>query len=119
MKVRTSLPQLPCRLSPLLVSKILGGSAARLSRGKSSPAVQETSSSVYHVVEGKGHSIVGEETIRWKNGDTFCIPAWYRYQHFADKSETVYLYRFDDRPMLKSLGFYRVAGIDTEYLASD
>ena len=119
VKVRKSLPYLPTRLSSLLVSKIIGGSAARLSQGKSSPAIQETSSSVYHVVQGKGHSVIGEKTIYWKMGDTFCIPAWYKYQHFADNTETVYLYRFDDRPMLKSLGFYRVAGTDTESLVSD
>jgi gentisate 1,2-dioxygenase len=119
VKVRISLMQMPTRLSLLLVSRILGGSAARLSQGKSSPEIQETSSSVYHAIEGKGHSIIGDKTIRWKKGDTFCIPAWYKYQHFADESETVYLYRFDDRPMLKSLGFYRVASGDTEDLVSE
>jgi gentisate 1,2-dioxygenase len=81
--------------------------------------MQETSSSVYHVIEGRGHSVIGEETIKWKKSDTFCIPAWYKYQHFADGDETVYLYRFDDMPMLKSLGFYRAAGMDTESLVSD
>ena len=102
-----------------LVSKILGGAAERINEGESSPAVQETSSSVYHVVEGRGHSKVGDKTLTWKKGDTFCIPAWYEYQHFADKGETVYLFRFDDQPMLKALGFYRVDGVDVESLVSE
>jgi gentisate 1,2-dioxygenase len=119
MKVRRSIPYLPTRLNSFLVSKTLGGSAARLSQGKSSPAIQETSSSVYHVVRGKGHSVIGEKTINWKMGDTFCVPAWYKYQHFADEIETVYLYRFDDRPMLKSLGFYRVADTNMESSVSE
>lgn len=101
------------------MSRILGGSAERLSAGKYAPKIQETSSAVYHVVEGSGCSVIGGETKSWKKGDTFCIPAWYEYQHFADEGETVYLYRFDDKPMLKALGFYRVAGIDTETLVSD
>ncbi len=67
----------------------------------------ETASSVYHVVEGSGHTIIEGNKYLWKKSDTFCIPAWHRYQHFADEVETVYMYRFDDKPMLKSLGFYR------------
>jgi gentisate 1,2-dioxygenase len=57
--------------------------------------------------------------LMWKKGDTFCIPAWHEYQHTAETGKTVYLYRFDDKPMLKALGFYRVEGIDTETLVSD
>lgn len=101
------------------VSKILGGSAARLAPGQCSPAVRETSSAVVHVVEGSGLSTIGNENIAWKEGDTFCIPAWYKYQHFADQGKIVYLYRFDDKPMLKSLGFYRVDGVEVESLVSE
>ena len=81
--------------------------------------VQETASSVYHVISGTGHSEISGETIEWKQGDTFCIPSWHKYQHFAKDDETVYLYRFHDKPMLTALGFYRVAGVDTEKLISD
>lgn len=101
------------------MSKILGGSASRLVAGKSSPSIQETSSAVVHVIEGSGHSVIGDKTIAWKKGDTFCIPTWFRYQDHADEGENVYLYRFDDKPMLKALGFYRVAGVDVESLVSE
>lgn len=112
--IRTRLTNVPSA-----VSKILGGSAARLNSGTRSPCVQETASSVYHVVEGSGHSVIGDKTLHWKKGDTFCIPAWYPYEHFANgDSETVYLYRFDDKPMLRSLGFYRTSEDDLESLVS-
>lgn len=101
------------------MSKILGGSAERLNQGDSSPAIRETSSAVYHVVAGKGYSDINGERFEWKQGDTFCIPAWHKYQHSAGSDETVYLYRFDDKPMLKALGFYRVEGVDVETLVSD
>jgi gentisate 1,2-dioxygenase len=87
-----------------------------LNANTSSPAIQETSSAVYHVIEGQGHSIIDEKKYSWERGDTFCIPAWHKYQHFAGPNETVYMYRFDDKPMLKALGFYRTAGIDVESL---
>ncbi|WQF86752.1 Putative rmlC-like cupin domain superfamily, rmlC-like jelly roll, gentisate 1,2-dioxygenase [Colletotrichum destructivum] len=102
------------------VSKVLGGCAARLDAGATSPLVQETASSVYHVVEGSGQTRIGDKVLIWKKGDTFCIPSWYSYQHSADEGlgSPVYLYCFDDTPMLKSLGFYRSADMDVETLVS-
>lgn len=100
------------------VSKTLGPSAERINRGASSPPVRETASSVYHVIVGSGYSEIGGKKYEWRTGDTFCIPSWYKYQHFAGSSETVYLYRFDDKPMIKALGFYRWEGMDTETLVT-
>ncbi|KAH6877160.1 RmlC-like cupin domain-containing protein [Thelonectria olida] len=101
------------------IGRIIGASAERLDAGSQSPSLCETASSVYHVIEGSGYSKIGGVTLSWKQGDTFCIPAWHHYQHFADSSSKVYLYRFDDKPMLKALGFYRVEGIDVETYVSD
>lgn len=102
------------------VSKILGGAAERLDAGKTSPAVRETASSVYHIIQGTGHSDINGQRFDWKQGDTFCVPAWNKYQHTADEgAEPVYLYRFHDKPMLTALGFYRVEGTDSESLVSD
>ena len=101
------------------VSLRLGGAAERIARGGRSEAVRETASSVYHVVSGSGYSEMGGERVDWKQNDTFCIPAWYKYQHFASEDEVVYLYRFDDMPMLKALGFYRKEGEADERLVSD
>ncbi|KAF2173953.1 hypothetical protein M409DRAFT_16223 [Zasmidium cellare ATCC 36951] len=94
------------------VSKTLGSAAERLDGGATSPARQETASIVYHVTEGSGQSEVGEQVITWKRGDTFCVPCWYKYTHHASPGERVYLYRFDDRPMIKALGFYRADSVE-------
>ena len=101
------------------VSRTLGGSAERLAKSSSSPMRQETASSVYHIIEGSGHSVIDGKTFDWKRGDTFCVPSWCKYQHFADDAETVYLYRFDDKPMIEALGFYRQAGVDVEKYVSE
>ncbi|KAH7119952.1 gentisate 1,2-dioxygenase [Dendryphion nanum] len=92
------------------VSKTLSPSAERINADCSSPPRRETTSSVYHVIFGTGHSVIDGEKLQWKPGDTFCIPSWHRYQHFAGQEQTVYLYRFDDRPMIEALGFYREDG---------
>ncbi|PVI02987.1 RmlC-like cupin [Periconia macrospinosa] len=101
------------------VSRILGGSAERLDVGHISPKIQETASSVYHIVEGRGYTVIEGKKFNWERGDTFCIPSWHIYQHFAVGDETVYLYRFDDKPMLKALGFYRTTETDVEALSED
>jgi gentisate 1,2-dioxygenase len=100
------------------VSKTLGGSAERLNAGSSSPSRRETASFVYHVIEGKGYTEIDGNRIEWKGGDTFCIPSWHKFQHSANEEQTVYLYRFDDKPMLNSLGFYRTEEMDVEGLVS-
>ncbi|EFX02365.1 gentisate-dioxygenase [Grosmannia clavigera kw1407] len=101
------------------ISRIIGASAEKLHAGNASPPVRETASSVYHIIQGTGHSTVGDTILTWKQGDTFAVPAWHRYQHFADSAGDVFLYRFDDKPMLNALGFYRVEGGDVEMLVSD
>jgi gentisate 1,2-dioxygenase len=101
------------------VGRIVGASAERLLPGAQSPVTRETSSAVYHVVQGSGSTKVGDAILHWKQGDTFCIPSWHQYQHRADTDNTVYLYRFDDKPMLKVLGFYRAEGVDVETYVSE
>lgn len=101
------------------VGRIIGASAERLLPCATSPKIRETSSAVYHVIEGSGLTRVGNFILKWKQGDTFCIPAWHRYQHQARAEGRVYLYRFDDKPMQKALGFYRVEGVNVETYVSE
>ncbi|CAI7629341.1 unnamed protein product [Penicillium pancosmium] len=101
------------------VSRVLGGCAERLLAGASAPSRRETTSAVYHVVTGHGRSIIDGKEYLWEEGDTFCVPSWHKYQHLADAGVAVYLYRFDDRPMIDALGFYRSEEMDVEKLVSD
>ena len=98
------------------MSKTLGPSAERIDAGKSSTPRRETTSCVYHVISGTGHYVIDGQKLEWKQGDTFCIPAWYKYQLSAGGNETVYLYRFDDKPMIEALGFYRNEGSEVDGL---
>ncbi|GME33218.1 Gentisate -dioxygenase protein [Neofusicoccum parvum] len=101
------------------VSRTLGCSAERLSPGATSPPVRETASAVYHVIEGSGYSVIDGQEVQWSRGDTFCIPAWHRYCHFASVGAPVYLVRSDDKPMLNALGFYRNEHMDAEALVEE
>ncbi|OAG07135.1 RmlC-like cupin [Paraphaeosphaeria sporulosa] len=101
------------------ISRTLGAEAIRVNAGAFTQAIQETASSIFHVIEGAGSSTIDGKIYQWKKGDTFCVPAWHEYQHRASDGQTVYLYRVHDEPMLKALGFYRRSGQDVEALVSE
>jgi gentisate 1,2-dioxygenase len=87
------------------VSRVIGAAAERLGAKTSSPQRRETAGIVYHVFEGRGVTRVGDQTLSWERGDTFCIPSWAPYRHDAQRD--TYLFRYDDRPVLEAIGAYR------------
>lgn len=89
------------------IAATMGASALRIDAGATSGQIRETASGIYHVYEGRGSTKVGDQTIAWKQGDTFCIPLWTPYEHRAD--EKSYLFRFDDRPLLRAMNWYQTA----------
>lgn len=78
------------------ISKTLGAAAERLAAGATSPN---------HVHSGTGSTTIGETTLHWESGDTIAIPAWMPFEHHA--TDATYLLRFDDKPMLDALGYYK------------
>lgn len=92
------------------VSDVIGAQTERVNAGHTTKSVQETSSAVYHVIDGEGSSQIGDKTVQWTKGDTFTVPSWQAYSHTAKTLS--YLYRFDDKPQITSLGFYRNAEED-------
>jgi gentisate 1,2-dioxygenase len=89
------------------IGPTIGAAAVRVNRGASTKTARETASSVYHVYEGRGTSQIGDASIAWQQGDTFCAPSWMPVTHRNDGDSNAYLFRFDDRPTLRALGWYR------------
>jgi gentisate 1,2-dioxygenase len=89
------------------LSAIIGAEAERVEVGGHSPLRKETTSFVYHVVEGEGYTEIGNERIEWIRSDTFCVPAWKPHRHFNASGETVFLFSFNDRSLLEKLGMFR------------
>jgi gentisate 1,2-dioxygenase len=87
------------------VSRVIGAAAERIAKGSSSPTCRETAGIVYHVVSGRGSTVVGTARLDWEKGDTFCVPSWMPYRHEAARDS--YLFRYDDRPVLEAIGAYR------------
>jgi len=71
-------------------------------------AHSETSSAVYHVVAGAGVSEIGGQRYEWSEGDFFAIPPRVAHAHANAGDAPAILFSFQDVPLLKTLGFYRV-----------
>lgn len=77
-----------------------------LRAGERTRAHRHTSSTVYHVAEGRGHSVVRGERLDWEENDTFVVPAWSWHEHASDGGEAV-LFSFSDRPIMRAFGLER------------
>lgn len=66
---------------------------------------RSTDSTVFVVVEGKGHSQIGDATFQWTESDVFVAPSWVSQQHVA-ATEAV-LFSFSDRAAQEKLGIWR------------
>jgi gentisate 1,2-dioxygenase len=58
---------------------------------------------VYHVIEGRGQSRVGETQLAWAPGDTFVAPPWHFTDHANGGDGPACLFQFNDEPVLRAL----------------
>src|SRR5207249_4806641 len=56
----------------------MGADAHWLRPGERARAGRSTAGRVFHVIEGRGRSRIGETELAWEPGDTFVAPPWHR-----------------------------------------
>jgi gentisate 1,2-dioxygenase len=71
-------------------------------------AHRETSSAVYHVVEGRGATVIDGRRVEWGPGDFFAVPPRAAHAHAGDGDAPAILFSFQDVPLLTGLGLYRM-----------
>ena len=77
-----------------------------LRKGEHTRAHRHTSSTIYHVAEGSGRSVIGGQELSWEEGDTFTLPSWTWHEHESLGGEAV-LFSYTDRPILSAFDWYR------------
>ena len=86
----------------------MGSEVQWLRPGEATRAERRTSSGVFHVVEGRGQSRIGDVVIDWEPGDCFVAPPWQWIEHVnASRSAPASLFHLTDEPALASLGLFR------------
>ena len=76
--------------------------------GVKTRAHTQTSSAVYHVVSGAGVTDIDGVRYEWGEGDFFAVPPRAAHSHANASDAPAILFSFQDVPLLKTLGFYRV-----------
>lgn len=82
-----------------------------LRKGEHTRAHRHVASTVYHVAEGGGYSVIAGRRFDWEEGDTFVVPAWAWHEHGSDQGEAV-LFSFSDRPVLRAFGLDREEALE-------
>ena len=71
-------------------------------------AHRQVGSSVYHVFEGSGETIINGVSFRWEKGDFFVVPSWAWHEHHnLGGNERAILFSLHDTPLLLALNKYR------------
>lgn len=75
--------------------------------GVRTKAHRHTSSAVYQVFRGRGHSVINGRQFDWSEGDFLVIPAWAWHEHANDGDDESILFSIQDIPVMKALSLYR------------
>jgi gentisate 1,2-dioxygenase len=76
-------------------------------KGEKLKAKRVTGSSVFHVVQGRGRSVIDGKPFDWEKGDIIALPSWAQHDFANGGAEDAILFSISDRPVLEALGFYR------------
>ncbi|WP_159887788.1 cupin domain-containing protein [Paenibacillus puerhi] len=77
----------------------------KLPGGFHSQAHRHTSSSIYQVFKGSGHTIIDGIRYDWSQGDFLVIPNWAWHEHVADQDS--YLFSVSDSPIMDKFDLQR------------
>jgi gentisate 1,2-dioxygenase len=113
-QMRSTSPLHPCHgVKMQFVNPATGGYATPtigaflqlLPSGFHGAGYRSTDATVFCVAEGRGRSLVGDNSFEWVEHDIFVVPSWCPVTHEA-RQESV-LFSFSDRPAQKALGLWR------------
>lgn len=83
----------------------IGFTAFMLNAGQEVTPPVTSTSSVFHVVKGSGHSTVNGESFAWQGKDTFSAPVFSEIIHQAE-GEDAFVIEVHDRPLQQRLGYF-------------
>ena len=81
-----------------------------LPQGFETRPYRSTDSTVFNVVEGQGHSQIGDQIFEWGPRDIFVVPSWMTVRHAA--SSVAVLFSYSDRAVQDKLDLYREEQLD-------
>ena len=77
-----------------------------LPKGFETSPYRSTDGTIYVCVEGRGKTVIGDQTFEWGPRDIFVAPSWVQHHHISLEDDAV-LFSFSDRPVQQKLGLWR------------
>jgi len=69
---------------------------------------RHTNSTVYHVIEGQGSTVINGTRLDWESKDVMTVPGWAWHEHVNESAmQPAYLFSFTDEPVFRALDLYR------------
>lgn len=68
--------------------------------GEHVPPHRHNSVAIYHILQGRGYTVVEGTKYEWEKGDTLACPAWAYHEHVIEGDEDTLMYVVQDMPML-------------------
>ena len=84
--------------------------ASLLKPGMHTKAHRHTGGTIYHVIKGRGSSVIDGKAFHWDEKDTFVVPSSAMHEHIAE-TESV-LFAYSDAAILGPLGLYRETALE-------
>lgn len=84
----------------------MGFTAMMLQPGIASRPPLRSSSAVFHVVSGRGTSVINGTTHAWGPKDTISAPVFATMEHRSSGDEPAFLIRIHDTPLQEKIGYY-------------
>jgi gentisate 1,2-dioxygenase len=78
-----------------------------LRKGEKLKPRRVTGSSVFHIVQGKGRTLIDGKPFDWGKGDIIALPSWAQHAHENTGTDDAILFSISDRPVIEALGLYR------------
>jgi len=86
--------------------KTIGFTAMMLPSGRPHRLPLRSCSSVFHVISGRGASIINGQKLTWGPKDTFSAPVFANIEHQSSSGAPAFLIRIHDAPLQEKLGYY-------------
>ena len=84
----------------------MGFTAMMLMPGVASRPPLRSASAVFHVVKGRGTSVIDGVAHAWGPKDTFSAPVFAAIEHMSKGAEPAFLVRIHDTPLQEKIGYY-------------
>jgi len=93
--------ELPAPTMPTITLKV-----HQWPKGWHNAPYRRAANTTYVVMRGEGRSVIGDKTISWEFGDTFCAPAWSRIEHQSSDDSVVF--SMSDENLMRWSHYYRL-----------